>query len=66
MRITGNEDLRCPTSARCRTSVRKSDTLLDPDLIEGTLRKEKIRQCDTPLDPDLIEGTLREEFLFPL
>ena len=66
MRITGNEDLRCPTSARCRTSVGKSDTLLDLDLIEGTLRKEKIRQCNTPLDPDLIEGTLRKDFLFPL
>ena len=61
MRITGNEDLRCPTSARCRTSVRKAHTPLDPDLIEGTLREEKIRQCNTSLNPLLIEGTLREE-----
>ena len=58
MRITGNEDLRCPTSARCRTSVRKAHTPLDPNLIEGTLRKEKKRQCDTPLDLILTDGTL--------
>ena len=66
MRITANEELRCSTSARCRTSVRKAHTPLDPDLIEGTLREEKIRQSDTLLDPILVEGTLREEFLSPL
>ena len=59
MRITANEDLRCPTSARCRTSVGKVHTPLDPDLIEGTLREEKIGKSNTPLNPLLIEGTLR-------
>ena len=58
MRITANEDLRCPTSARCRTSVGKVHTPLDPDLIEETLRKEQIRQSNTPLDLILTDGTL--------
>ena len=39
----------------------KSNTPLNPLLIDGTLRDEKIRKTDTPLDPLLIEGTLREE-----